>query len=341
MRSFAVFLRVFVLKIHIFAPEIKSCMREYTKIPLTIPEQVALLENRGLLISNKSRAERLLANISYYRLSAYMLPFKPDKHKNNEYFAKGTTWDDVYQLYVFDRKLRLLIFDAIERIEISIRAQLINRLSLKYGSHWYDDSTIFDVKKKRDKKTEILKTINVYGDIQQHIKEQFEKSKSEMFIAHYKNNYDKPLNPPSWMAIEVMYFNQLSMICESLKNKNDRTGISYFYDLPDVVFCSWLHSINYVRNLCAHHSRLWNRSMSIVPAKLGFSKKLKWITNPETVQRSKLYYIMCIIEYFLQTVNPTSGFKKRLYDLLGEYSDLDCGYMGFPKGWETERLWEI
>jgi len=315
-------------------------MKEYTKKPLTISEQVVLLENRGLIIEEKARAEHLLENISYYRLSAYMLPFKPDKYKKDECFAEGTMWDDVYNLYVFDRKLRLLIFDAIERIEISIRAQLINQLSLKYGSHWYDDPTIFDVKQKIDRKTGTLKVINVYNDVQKHIKEQLELSKSEMFIAHYKNTYDKPINPPSWMTLEVMYFKQLSMICESLTNKSDRTSISYFYDLPDNVFCSWLHTINYVRNLCAHHSRLWNRSMNIVPAKLGFSKKLKWIANPETVQRSKLYYVLCIIGYFLQTVNPTNNLKKKLNDLLNEFPNVDCRYMGFSINWETEDLWK-
>ncbi len=316
-------------------------MKNYTKEPLTIPEQIVLLESRGLVIKEKSRVERLLSNISYYRLSAYMLPFKPDKHKNDECFSKGTTWEDVYDLYVFDRKLRLLIFDAIERIEISIRAQLINQLSLKYGSHWYDNPFIFTEQQKKDWKTGKSKTISVYNDIQQHIKDQLEQSKSEMFIVHYKNNYNNPPNPPAWMALEIMYFNQLSMICESLKHKNDRTGISYFYNLPDGVFCSWLHSINYVRNLCAHHARLWNRGMSIVPAKLGFSKKLKWISNPETVQRSKLYYIICVIEYFLQTVNPTSHFKKRLHDLLNDYPNVDCRYMGFPNDWKIEDLWKM
>jgi len=324
-------------------------MKEYTKKPLTIPEQVELLEKRGLIISDKSRAERLLANISYYRLSAYMLPFKPDKHINDECFAKGVTWNNVYNLYVFDRKLRLLVFDAIERIEISVRSQLINQLSLKYGSHWYDNPSIFNVKQIIDRKTGtpiidkltgLPKTIDIFADIQQHITERLEQSKAEMFIAHYKTTYYNPPNPPSWMALEIMYFNHLSLICETLTKKSDRTNISYFYGLPDYVFNSWLHSINYVRNLCAHHSRLWNRSMNIVPAKLGFSNKLKWITNPDTVQRSKLYYILCVIGFFLQTVNPTSNFKKRLFGLLNEYSDIDCGYMGFPKNWQTENFWE-
>ena len=92
-----------------FCIHIKQTFMKYNKQPLTIKKQITLLEKRGLAIPDKSRAERLLTNISYYRLSAYMLPFKPNKILDDERFSTGTTWDDVYNLYVFDRKLRLLM----------------------------------------------------------------------------------------------------------------------------------------------------------------------------------------------------------------------------------------
>ena len=112
-------------------------MSEYTKKPLTYEEQVDLLESRGLIINNKERAIKHLSNISYYRLTAYMLPCKEIKDGSyTDKFIEGKTWDNVYQVYLFDRKLRLLIFDVIERIEISIRTQIIYQLSHKYGSHW-------------------------------------------------------------------------------------------------------------------------------------------------------------------------------------------------------------
>jgi len=89
---------------------------KYTKPALKIQDQVALLRQRGLVIVDNDRALRHLSNISYYRLSAYMLPFKKlDGNSITDIFEDGTTWDDVYNLYRFDRKLRLLIFDAIER----------------------------------------------------------------------------------------------------------------------------------------------------------------------------------------------------------------------------------
>ena len=96
-----------------------------------------------------------------------------------------------------------------------------------------------------------------------------------------------------------------------------------------------------IRNICAHHSRLWNRDLNIVPMKLGFSKAKIWISNPNTAQRSKMYYFVCMINYLLQTANPKSGFKNRLMMLLEEYQHVaNSGLMGFPDNWKDEKLWK-
>ena len=165
-------------------------MGVYNKPPLTYAEQVELLISRGLLIPDKKRAERHLSNISYYRLSAYMRPYKQIANEVIlDDFIPGTTWDRVYSLYVFDRKLRLLVFDAIERLEVAIRTQIIYQLSHKYGSHWQDNKNIFNSPKKitlRDGR-EVVK--DVYVDIQRHIKEQLNNNKAEEFIQHYCSKY--------------------------------------------------------------------------------------------------------------------------------------------------------
>lgn len=317
-------------------------MEIYNKPPLTYTEQVELLSSRGMVISNKQRTERHLANISYYRLSAYMLPYKQKENgKILDSFQEGVTWDTVYNLYVFDRKLRLLVFDAIERLEVAIRAQIIYQLSHKYGSHWQDRPEIFTPPKTitlRDGRTVIM---DVYGDIQKHIKEQLHNNKAEVFIQHYCNKYDTPINPPSWMSVEVMYFNHLSRICTGLKLRADINGIASYFALPPKTFCSWLHTINYIRNICAHHARLWNRDMNIVPEKLAFSKSLDWVSSPDTVKRSKLYYFLCMLNYMLQTANPTSTFKHRIKDLLTEYQEVaSLNAMGFQPDWMNEKMWD-
>ena len=317
-------------------------MEVFNKPPLTYEKQVELLLSRGLIVTDRKRAERHLANISYYRLSAYMLPYK--KKEDGiiiDAFKEGTTWDDIYDLYVFDRKLRLLVFDAIERLEVAIRTQIIYQLSHKYGSHWQDNAHIFNPPREVTLRDGRTITIDVYREIQSHIKEQLHSNRAEVFIQHYHNKYDTPENPPSWMSVEIMYFNHLSKICTGLKNRADIVGIASYFALPPKTFCSWLHTMNYVRNICAHHSRLWNRDLNIVPEKLSFSKRLVWINTPDTAKRSKNYYFFCMINYMLQVANPTSQFKTKLKELLEEYKNvISLDSMGFPKGWEEEKMWE-
>lgn len=219
-------------------------MENYIKPPLTYTNQVALLQSRGMLIPDVKRAERLLANISYYRLSAYMLPYK--KKVNGliiDCFKENTTWDMIYDLYVFDRKLRLLVFDAIERLEIAIRTQIIYQLSHKYGAHWQDNPNIFKAPERRVLRDGSIVTFDVYAEIQKHISEQLRSNRAEVFIQHYRSKYDTPVNPPSWMSVEVMYFSYLSRICTGLKNRADISGIANYFSLPPQIFCSWIHSI--------------------------------------------------------------------------------------------------
>ena len=307
-------------------------MEVFNKPPLTYEKQVELLLSRGLIVTDRKRAERHLANISYYRLSAYMLPYK--KKEDGiiiDAFKEGTTWDDIYDLYVFDRKLRLL----------AIRTQIIYQLSHKYGSHWQDNAHIFNPPREVTLRDGRTITIDVYREIQSHIKEQLHSNRAEVFIQHYHNKYGTPENPPSWMSVEIMYFNHLSKICTGLKNRADINGIASYFALPPKTFCSWLHTMNYVRNICAHHSRLWNRDLNIVPEKLSFSKRLVWISNPDTAKRSKTYYFFCMINYMLQVANPTSQFKSKLKELLEEYKNvISLDSMGFPQGWKEEKMWE-
>ena len=318
-------------------------MRTYTKPALTIDQQIDLLEKRGLLIPDHERAHRHLSNISYYRLSAYMLPYRVLDASGNylDQFVPGATWDDVYNLYKFDRKLRLLVFDAIERIEIALRTQVIYQLSHKYGPHWQDQGTLFQPPYYIPKTG---RTYDVFQDIQKHINDELNKNKKVNFIEHYLNTYDNPPTPPSWMSVELLYFSELSKICQNLKLRKDRTDLANAFGVKDdKVFCSWLHTLNYIRNICAHHSRLWNILLDITPTKyLNKDKSKVWLTDAEvkTAQSSKLYYTLCVILYLLQTVNPKTKFRQHFRDLLAKYPKVNVGYMGFPTGWETHPLWK-
>ena len=99
------------------------------------------------------------------------------------------------------------------------------------------------------------------------------------------------------MSVEVMYFNHLYRICTELKKRSVKTEIADYFSLPPDIFCSWLHTINYVRNICAHHARLWNRELDITPKVLKFPKKHVWISKPDTVNRSRIYYFLCMLNF--------------------------------------------
>lgn len=315
----------------------------YNKPALSFNDQINLLESRGLTINDRTRTIRHLSNVSYYRMSAYMLPFKKrdSTGKIIDVFLEGTTWDDIYNLYKFDRKLRLLVFDAIERIEIALRTQEIYQLSHKYGSHWQNDQNIF----KPPYKNRRGKLINVFQDIQNHINEQLNANQKVKFIEHYLNTYNTPPTPPSWMSVELLYFSELSKICQNLKNRKDRTDLAEAFGLKDeAIFCSWLHALNYVRNICAHHARLWNIDMQVTPAPyINKDSNMIWLSAGEMakVSQRRLYYTLCIILYLLQKVNPNTKFRQHFFDLLKQYPNINLSSMGFPKGWDKHPLWKI
>ncbi len=232
----------------------------FVKPPFLYVQHYDLLKERGLEIHDLERFIRYLKEINYYRLSAYFNIYQSEKDK----FNKNVEFEDILNLYLFDRKLRILVFDAIERIEIAFRSQLIYSLSHKYGSHWQDDRTIFKEKKKLPT-SRYHEDTDFYTHLQKIIGKHLNAPYPEKFIKHYRNKYDNPTNPPSWMCIELLTIGELSKLYGFLRHPQDQREISNFFNLQHNVFESWLHTLVYARNICAHHSRLWNREFRIRP----------------------------------------------------------------------------
>ncbi len=108
---------------------------QFSKLPLSIADQILKWESRGLIITDKSTAVRHLSDISFYRFRAYTYSFQ-NNNLPSQPFARNITFEQILRNYVFDRELRLLVFDAIERIEVALRTQIIYQYSMTYGSHW-------------------------------------------------------------------------------------------------------------------------------------------------------------------------------------------------------------
>ncbi|WP_339753237.1 Abi family protein [Algoriphagus aquimarinus] len=299
---------------------------DFDKKPLPFLDQIQLLRDRGMDIPEIDKARLFLSNISYYRLSAYWYTFLKNP-KTEHLFVAKSTFDRVLNTYIFDRKLRLLIFDEIERIEISLRTKLIYEYSLEFGNNWYETKSLF---KGKD---------SYYYKLQELLISEMNKT-SEVFIRHYRNKYTFPANPPAWMALELASFGQLSMLFKNLKSNPARKRVAAHFGLDEVVLESWLESLSYVRNACAHHMRLWNRKLPrtpIVPKKPVYD----WIeVNPEQKNQNKLYLTLCIIGYLLERVSPNNSYSMKIKKLLNDFPEIPLHYMGFPDNWDREDVWK-
>lgn len=169
----------------------------------------------------------------------------------------------------------------------------------------------------------------------QKIQDEYRRSDEE-FIRSFQKNYKDPL-PPAWILMEVVSFGSLSKLYQNLKPSRQKREIANHFGISDKVMISWLHSIVYLRNVCAHHSRLWNRNMRIQPQDILQPRK-PWIDTSH-ISKNRTYYMLCIINYFLQTINPASQFKQKLKSLLTEYPQVDILAMNFPEDWEDQPLW--
>lgn len=299
----------------------------YNKTSTTIPQQIALLQSRGLIINDIPTAEHFLSNISYYRLAGYWWPMQSDKV--NHVFKANSKFEDVIALYNFDRELRLLLFDIIERIEIGLRTKLIYHLSLEFDPWWFQDITLFNDPR------ELVKTLNA-------LSEEIERSKDTFIRDHLKRYNLDTRFPPAWKTLEVATFGNLSKLYGNLKPTvkskdtiaNELNTVNHSY-LP-----SWLQSIAQIRNVCAHHGRLWNKNLPGRP-KLLPKPPASWITNVPPVNQHHMIYIhICCMKYLLDVISPGHHITSKLTDLFTKYPSVDLNALGFPPAWKSEPLWQ-
>lgn len=293
----------------------------YIKPPLSYSEQLEQLIERGLVVKNELKALHLLENISYYRLSGYWFPLLADK--KNHKFKPNASLDAAFNLYCFDRELRQLVLAETEKIEVAIRAKMSYLFSHKHGTFWFQDANNFSNPVKHA--TSFSK-----------IGEEFGRSDEE-FIKAFKTKYLNPI-PPSWMTLEITSFGTLSLLYKNLKPSKEKREIAHYFGLPDSVFETWIHSIVYLRNVCAHHTRLWNRAMSIQP-QIPRKPRKQWLNNTQ-IANNKSYFILSMVAYLLQTINPHNTFNIKVKSLLDKYPNVHTKALGFPDNWIEEPLWK-
>lgn len=295
---------------------------KYDKPSLSIPEQITLLKKRGLIIKDDSFAADFLSRVSYYRFSAYLLPFQIKDGTHT--FKQGATFDKAYETYVFDRELRGILFKAIERIEIALRSRMINIYSSSHDCFWYSCASLFHNPIR-------------HADSLERINKEISKS-SEIFIKHYKNKYNDPSLPPVWMAFEVASFGTISRIYKNLLNGVHKNEIADSFHLPGELLSSWLESLTFVRNVCAHHARVWNRKLTIRPQ---IPKRVadQWLSLPG-YDPDRIYVILAVIRYLSRALSDGNHFVDEIKRVIAENPEIPLNPMGFPVGWGKDLFWK-
>ncbi|MCF6254457.1 MAG: Abi family protein [Thiomicrorhabdus sp.] len=265
----------------------------------------------------------LLSSIGYYRLSAYWYPFRQRQngHVLSE-FEPGTQFTKITTLYEFDRSLRLLIMDAIERIEITVRSRIIHDLTLKHDVFAHADKTNFHSEFNHKQ---------WFGQVQKEV----ERSRDE-FITHFKQKYEGYPIVPLWCTTEIMSLGNLSRMYKGLLNE-DKKSIAHYFNIHPKRLRDWLHVITYVRNVCAHHSRLWNRSLSIRPENV---KDPLWL-SPITPRNDRIFYILLILRFLMHASENGVDWKQQVEALIEQLSgDKEAlKVMGIPNNWKNHPLW--
>ena len=278
-----------------------------------------------MLFKEEHHAQHFLKNISYYRLKGYWWDMQ-DNFLNHQ-FKPNTYFEDVIERYNFDRKLRLILFDAIERIEIALRTKMIYFMSQSYGALWYRDPQYFhDLNKFNANKTKLEKEFNY---------------SQEVFIRDHKRRHPADY-PESWKILEISTMGTLSKIYKTIKFQlPEKASIAKEMGLNlHTELSSWLEAIVYLRNILAHHSRLFSRNMVKKPTEKINNPQLDWLDSPlSPAQVKKPFLIITSMVYLCNKVTPNHQIKSKILQLFIEHPNVPVYKLGFLNNWQQHSIW--
>ena len=321
---------------------VRSAFGSFFFIPMpnkpaySLIEQITLLKSRGMLFKNETDAVSCLKNISYYRLKGYWWDLQVDKI--NHQFEHNVYFEDVIERYNFDKELRIILFNAIELIEISLRTKMIYHLSLAYGGLWYKNENLFE---KVPLKLKDGSQTTVYDNTISELQKEFNRSQ-EIFVQDHKKRYPNQ-DADAWKLLEVASLGTLSKLFKNLKHQlpekstiSKEMGLNLHSELS-----SWLEAITYVRNIIAHHSRLWSKNMVKKPIFDIKNPIGVWFQNPITpVQIKKPFIIISCLVYQCKIIDKNNRIQKDILELFRRYPSISIYKLGFLNYWDKEPIWK-
>ncbi len=279
-----------------------------------------------MLFRNEQEAPHFLKNISYYRLKGYWWDLQ--RNKVQHLFESNSYFEDVIDRYNFDRHLRIILFDAIERIEIALRTKMIYYLSLSFGGTWYKDASIFTDNQK-------------HIDHLSHLMREFGYSQ-EIFIRDHKRRFPNT-DPEAWKVMEIASMGTLSKFYKNLNHQlPEKSAIANDMGLNlSAELSSWLEAIVYLRNIIAHHSRIWSRNMVKTPTHAINNPKGAWLDHPiNNVQMKKPFLIISSMLYLCNEVTPNHQIKTKIVDLINTNPNVPIYKLGFLNNWNQQAVWK-
>jgi abortive infection bacteriophage resistance protein len=296
---------------------------EYNKQALDTPDLLALLKQRGLVITNEQEALKTLSIISYFRLACYFRPMEADKQTHK--FREGSTLEQVMALYEFDTALRDMVFCATRQIEVALRTRINHHFSRNHSPFWFSQ-------------VDLATDGHLFAEHLSSVDRELRRSKEEFIKEHFAR-YDKPTFPPAWKTLETVSFGTLSKLYGNFAEKADKKAVAEDFGLPQHEFLnSWMESLTSLRNFCAHHSRIWNRRYALKPQMPKTLAGGDWLTD-FSFPPDKIYPQLCCIAYWLNAIEQKNTFVADFKALLTKYPTVDTAAMGFPRGWQQEPLW--
>ncbi len=298
---------------------------EYLKTALSFEQQADRLLDRGLEADRDELIQRLQA-VSYYRLSGYLYPFRvPD----SDAYQPGTSLTTIWNRYCFDRRLRVLLLDAIERVEVAVRTQLVYHFAHAHGAFGHC---------QEDNLPEL--SVGRYIEWREGLRVETERSK-EAYKTHFFKKYDER-NLPIWMVAELMSMGSMLTFYRGVEGDiADR--VAAHFSMPDEQLKTWLLSLYAARNICAHHSRLWNRALGYAPGLPQKNKHPDWHLKDgdgkNVLTNNRVGILLMICRAFLSQISPTSQWAGRVDQLFAEYPEIPVKEMGLPTDWQEHPLW--
>jgi len=324
---------------------------EYAKPWLSIDEQIDQLVARGIQMDDRDRAAAVLHEVGYYRLTGYLYPFRESESYLDDdgrarvrvlnKYRSGTRIEHATRLLDFDRRLRLLVLEGVERIEVAFRMRLGYTLG-RYSAFAHEDPSLFVpafITQRTDGNGEALPS--QHGEWLVRVKER-QGSSDEAFVSHFRNKYENRM--PIWALTEILELGHISRLYAGLRN-DIATEVADSFDVPTKrLMESWIATVNYVRNIAAHHARLFNRKLVTAPKRPGFEvvPLLAHLTQKDAPKQFGVYNALAVMAYLVESMHQDGDWAARVAIHLRSFPSteyIDAGSIGIASGWLEQQLW--